>query len=363
MKIVLLVDSLGFGGAQRQIANLAVELRKQEHEISFICYRKAEFYLSLLTANGIEPITIEGGNLLARACNIRKKIRSLAPDAVISFMDASNVYACFASLGHHPWRLLISERVANEEAFVGWHHRMLKAFQGMFADMIVCNSKCAKELWNKHFPQYRSKTETIYNIIAVPPIETEYSIDEKCRILVAARYEPVKNVIGMINAVSRLTPTEREKLEIHWYGKANVVKNGVSEFDKGTALVNELGLSECVYLHPATDKIYPLIAKTDYIGLFSFAEGFPNAIIEGMSYKKPVIMSRVADYDVLVNADNGFLFDPDESESIVAALRSAINTSYEQRATMGQSSYERIQKQCSVAAVMEQWNALLNSKH
>lgn len=363
MKIVLLIDSLGLGGAQRQIANLAVELKKQGHQVSFVRYRKDDFYLPLLTAHSIEPITIEGGNLLERAMEIRKAIRKIAPDTVISFMNASNVYACFASIGRRSWKLLISERVANENAFLGWRGRLLKWFQGKYSDQIVCNSKCAEELWKKHFPQYSSKMKTIYNIIDVPPIETEYSTDGKCRILVAARYEHEKNISGMIEAVSLLTPAERERLEIHWYGKANVVKDGLSDFEKGKALVKELGLSDCVFLHPATDQIYPLIAKTDFIGLFSFAEGFPNSIIEGMSYKKPVIMSRVSDYSVIVDEENGFLFDPNVSEDIAAALRCAIHTTHVQREAMGRCSYEKIQKKCSVAAVVDQWNALLNWKH
>lgn len=363
MNIALLVDSLGFGGAQRQIVNLAVELKKQGHKISFLRYRRDDFYLPLLNENGIKPITIEEGNLLVRAWRIRKMIHALAPSTVISFMDAPNVYACIASIGQHPWRLLISERVANENAFLGWRGRLLKWFQGKYSDRIVCNSKCAEELWKKYFPQFSTKMNTIYNIIDVPHIKTEYSTDGKCRILIAARYEPVKNVSGMIEAVSLLTPAERERLEIHWYGKANVVKDGLSDFEKGKALVKELGLSDCIFLHPATDQIYPLIAKTDFIGLFSFAEGFPNSIIEGMSYKKPVIMSRVSDYNVIVDEENGFLFDQNVSEDIAAALRCAIHTTHAQREAMGQCSYEKIQKKCSVSAVVEQWNALLNWKH
>ena len=40
MKIVLFIDGLGFGGAQRQIVNLAVELKRGGHEIEFLCYNR-----------------------------------------------------------------------------------------------------------------------------------------------------------------------------------------------------------------------------------------------------------------------------------------------------------------------------------
>ena len=71
----------------------------------------------------------------------------------------------------------------------------------------------------------------------------------------------------------------------------------------------------------------------------------------------------MSDYNVIVDEENGFLFDQNVSEDIAAALRCAIHTTHAQRAAMGQCSYEKIQKKCSVAAVVEQWNALLNWKH
>ena len=359
MKIVLLVDSLGFGGAQRQIANLAVELKKQDEDICFLRYRDDDFYLPLLRANGIEPITVKGKSPLQKAIRIRKTIRSLSPDAVISFMDASNIYAGFSAIGKHRWQLFISERVANEKSFCGFRAKLLKKFQGRHADKIVCNSKCAEQLWKDHFPKYAAKLEIIYNIINVPPVQAEYSSDGKCRILIAARYEPVKNVVGLIQAVSKLKKEEQKRLEIHWYGKANVVKDGKSEFEKGNELVAQLGLSDCVFLHPATNEIYPLIAKTDFIGLFSFLEGLPNSIIEGMSYQKPVIMSRVSDYSVLVDETNGFLCDPHDADDIAQALHSAIGTSLDERKTMGKRSFEKIRGLCSCTAVMQKWNELL----
>ena len=359
MKIALLIDSLGFGGAQRQMVNLAAELKKCGHDVRLLRYREDNFYLPLLKKSGIEPITVKSRAGIARAVALRKAIRTLKPDAVISFMDSSNLYAAFAAMGKKRFRLLIGERVADETSFAGRRGRLLKGFQGRFADKIVCNSHCAAALWEKHFPQYKEKIETIYNILDIPPLPCEFGEEKKCRILVAARYEPVKNVGGLIRAVKNLSPSEREKTEIHWYGRANVAKDGISEWEKGKKAVEEYGLSECVFLHPATEKIYPLMAKTDFIGLFSFAEGFPNSVIEAMGYQKPVIMSKVSDYSVLVDEKNGFLCDPKDEKSITEALRSALSLSVSEREEMGRCSLEKIRALCSVKAVVAKWETIL----
>ena len=118
MKITLLVDSLGFGGAQRQIANLAVELKAKGHEVTFLRYVKDDFYLPLLQKADIVPLTVLSKNTVGRLKNIRKAIRSINPDILISFMSTPNFCACIASVGKHPWKLIVSERIANHNAFL-----------------------------------------------------------------------------------------------------------------------------------------------------------------------------------------------------------------------------------------------------
>ena len=359
MKIALLADSLGFGGAQRQIANLAVELKTRGHEVDFVRYCKDDFYLYLLEEANIKPITVESENAISRLFKIRKIIKKLDPDVLISFMTTPNFCASVASIGKHKWKLIVSERIANNSAFLNKKAIFMKNFQAKYADAIVCNSKTAQGLWEKYYPETKDKLSTIYNIIDVPKIATETNNDGKCRLLVAARYEKEKNLDGMLKAVMLLTDEERDKLEIHWYGKSNVVGATESVLDNGKNFAKENSLEQCVFLHPATDKIYPLMAESDFVSLFSHMEGLPNSIIEGMSFKKPIVMSKVSDYAVLVDESNGFLCDPNSPESIADALRSAINTTQEQREKMGQCSYAKIHKICSREAVVAQWENMI----
>ena len=359
MKITLLADSLGFGGAQRQIANLAVELKKHGHEVEFIRYRKDDFYRPILEKAGIEPKLVAHKYAPVRMLKLKKAIKQSSPDAVISFLTVPNFYACMAAIGKHKWKTVISERCADEPSFRDKKQKILRAVQAKYADLIVCNSKCAENLWKMYFPKASKKVQTIYNIIEVPDIVAEERNDGKCRLVVAARYETVKNLDGMLKAVTLLSEEERNKLEIHWYGKANVVDAVDGVLGMGEKYIKKNGLEECVLLHPATDKIYPIMAEADFISLFSYREGLPNAIIEGMTLKKPVVMTRISDYSVLVDENNGFLCNPDSAESIAEALRKAINTNRDEREKMGQISQEKIKKICSREAVYAQWDAII----
>lgn len=359
MKVTLLADSLGFGGAQRQIANLAVELKAHGYEVEFIRYRKDDFYRPILERANIEPKLVSHKLAPIRMLKLRKAIKRSSPDVVISFLTVANFYACVAAIGKHKWKTVISERLADEPSFLDKKKKILRSVQARYADVVVCNSKCAENLWKKYFPKAENKLTTIYNIIEVPDIPSEHSKDNKCRLVVAARYESVKNLEGMLHAVNLLSDDEKNKLEIHWYGKSNVDGAAESVLGKGEEFINQNNLENCVFLHPATDKIYPIMAQADFVSLFSFMEGLPNSIIEGMSFKKPIVMSAVSDYDVLVDESNGFLCDPNSPQSIADALRNAINTTKEQREKMGKCSCEKIQKICSREAVVSQWEGLL----
>lgn len=358
MKVALLVDSLGFGGAQRQIINLAIELKKEGKEIFFLRYRENDFYFDLLQGEGITPLLIRGNSPVVRELKLRKTLTGISPDVVISFMDAPSFYASLASFGKK-WVLITSERVAKEDSFLSNKMKLIKKVQAKKSNYIVCNSYAAEKIWSKFEPVTRVKLRTIYNIINVPKCKISSSNDEKCRVIVAARYEKVKNIQGMIEAVDKLTNDDKNRLEIHWYGKENVALNDESELTKARALLFEKNLENCIFLHPATSDIYSIMAQADYVGLFSFAEGLPNAIIEGMFLHKPIIMSTVSDYEVLVNGDNGFTYNPNDIDEISNVLHKIINQSKEERASMGECSYKKIQKICSKEKVMKEWNALL----
>jgi len=361
MKVALLIDSLGFGGAQRQIVNLAVELKALGHDISVVRYHKDDFYLPFLQKAGIELITVATDGVFSRLLQIRKVIRSIAPDVVISFMGTPNFCASVASIGRRSWKLIISERVAKNSNFQSPKARIMKKVQALCADAIVCNSKAARDMWAHYYPGTASKLAIIYNIIDVPALQGQPIQDGKCRILIAARYEPVKNLQGLLQAILLLSDEERKKLELHWYGNENVVVGGESVLLSGKRFVTENGLTDTVFLHPATDQIYSHMVESDFVALFSHAEGLPNAIIEGMSLRKPVIMSRVSDYDVLVSPDNGFCCDPASTEDISRVLRNAIHSTPEQRRIMGQYSWDKVKKVCAHDAVVAKWNDLIST--
>ena len=143
MKVVFLIDSLGSGGAQRQMTNVACLMKKRGIDVSFVVYADADFFLPALQQAEIPVQKVQAGSYVQRILQVRKALRKSGADTVISFMTVPNIIACLSAIGKKKWKLIISERSCDERVFggiKGYAYRMLS----VFADFIVCNSEKAE---------------------------------------------------------------------------------------------------------------------------------------------------------------------------------------------------------------------------
>lgn len=360
MKLLFLIDSLGSGGAQRQLTTVATLLKKQGINVEVLCYARNDFFATPLRENNIPIHWITPHNYILRIIKIRKFIRSGHYDAVISFLDIPDFLNCIAAIGGHSWKVITSERSAKEETFltkkgriVGWIKR--------YSDAIVCNSENAKQLWLKYYPQYENKLKVIYNIVTQPKISSVYEPrrDGKTHIVVAASYQYLKNPINVIEAVNMLDEHAKSKLVVNWYGNYCVTNGNTQVYQEATVLVSKYNLQKIVYLNDVTAKIADKMNEADVVGLFSKFEGLPNAICEGMILSKPIIMTKVSDYYKLVDKSNGFLCDWNDINTINKGFRDLIDLSNEELISMGKSSQKKAEQIFAKENIINQWIKIL----
>ena len=163
MKIFLFIDTLGSGGAQRQVLNMYEQLSKAGHTVEIVIYHNHLFYESDFDRLHAKIVCIENKSPLKRMLLIRRYFRKEKPDIIISYLDSPNFIACFSSIGAHSWKLIINERSADEYKFKNYKHRIMKEIS-VFADKIVCNSMNAAAMWRKYCAKFADKLEVIYNI-------------------------------------------------------------------------------------------------------------------------------------------------------------------------------------------------------
>ena len=356
MKILFLIDSLGSGGAQRQMVTIASLLKDQGADVEVLCYHQDSFFIEPLNKVDIRVHWVIVTHPIVRILKIRSFIRKGNYNAVISFLDTPDLLNCLAAVGGRHWKVITSERSAKEENFHTFRGKLIGWMKG-YSDAIVCNSENARNLWLKYYPHYKNKLEVIYNMVTLPKITSIYipHKDGKTHMLVAASYQYLKNPINVIEAVNLLDEDLKEKLKIDWYGRKEATDSDTRAFDDACFLVEKYCLQNIFRLNEAVSDVVNRMHEADVVGLFSRLEGLPNVICEAMLLSKPVVMSRVSDYQTLVDSNNGVLCDWNDIFSIKEALEILLECSEEELVSLGKNSNKKAEILFGKEKITNQW--------
>lgn len=337
MKILCVIDSLGSGGAQRQLITLAMELKKEGHNVSFLVYHNENFFKDLLDKENIYVQVINEPSYLKRLFKIRKYIRKGDYNAVLSFLEAANFMCEFAGLPWKKWKLVVGERSSNPNILKSVKLRFYRWFH-LFADYVVSNSYENLKMVKKINPLLPArKCKVIYNAVDFniwkPTPNYEPYKNGKLNLLVAASHQYLKNAKGLIEAVQGLDERDKLKIKIDWYGD----ERQDNSYNEAIELISKYSLTHIFDFHGATKAIYQRMQYADVIGLFSFYEGLPNVICEGIVLGKPIISSAISDVPLLLKNEK-LLFNPLEVKEISKVLSYLISLKKEELLAIGEKN-------------------------
>jgi|SRR5690554_3978197 len=344
MRILCVIDSLGSGGAQRQLVNLGILFKKKGHDVNFLVYHSSDFYAGTLESYGIKVVTVTESSYFRRLFKMARVIRRGSYDSVLSFLEAPNLICELAAVFPRKWRLVVGERSANPAILSSFKRKIFRFFH-FFADAIVANSNENINMVKKVAPFLpRKKMHVIYNAVDLSvwePNHQSYSVRDGGRltVTVTARHNYLKNLDGLVEALRLLPLPERDKLLVKWYGRFD---DGDDSLDSAKRKIARYGL-ECnfEFLLPI-ENIYEEVNKADVVGLFSFYEGLPNSVCEGMVNSKVVISSDVSDVKSLVG--DSFVFNPKEPSELARILSETLALSDEELESIGKANRRRALK-------------------
>src|ERR1035441_2297030 len=363
MRILCFIDSLGSGGAQRQLVTMAEGFQRRGHEVRFLIYHPGGHFLPELEAAKIPCDCIPKTGYLRRILEVRRVLRQGWQDVVLSFLEVPNLCAELAGLPSRKWGLVVGERLAHPEIRKGkrrwlrWPHR--------FADAVVANSHTNRLMLERGWPGLRPKLYTIYNTVDLnrfhPPVSSGpgAASSSPLRIVVAASYQRKKNMMGLAQALHLLEQSEGGGVVVDWYGATHPHQESLRET---TAFIKAHGLASILRFHPPIREVEAEYQRADAVGLFSEYEGLPNVVCEGMACGKPIVMTDVCDARHLVeDGKNVFLCDPHCPARIANAMSrlAALNTAA--RLQMGLESRRRAEELFNADFVLGRYERILES--
>ena len=361
MKLLCFIDSLGSGGAQRQMLAIAEHMIQKGHEVNVAWYIKNDFYKDRFEEIGVKCIYKEANKFSERICFFTETVKKTDPDAILAFMLAQAVIASiYKWLTIKKRKLVISMRSNNEKSFMSYKRKFVRPLY-IQANKIVCNSYAEAEVWQKHCRYLKKKIIVIPNYVNIQEkkgvLLNKYD-DGIIKIIVPANLRSeIKNPLNVAKALFLMTENERKKIRIDWYGKRydkdklNPICETVEKY------IQEHGLSQSFITHDETKDIYEAMNKADVVALFSTEEGLPNAICEGMMMGKPVMMTKVSDWEKLIS-ENGIVCEGTDPTNIANALRKAIKCKENGLEKMGEKSYIIAQSLFDESKITSQWESV-----
>lgn len=358
MKILCLIDTLGLGGAERQMIGLAKLLRQNQFSVDLVTYYDHDFYAELVDKYGIGTINLPvKNNSISKLLSIGRYIRKNKYNWVIAYKNGPALIGCLLKLFGSKFRLIVSER--NTTQLLTRKER-IKFFLYKWADYIVPNSYSQEKFIEKNFPKLRHKTITITNFT-----DTEHFIpasiassNHYINVTTVARVASQKNILNYIEAARKVI---NRGLNVHfnWYGD---VQSGEEEYGRKCFMkVRELNMEQHFHFYPATTQIVPKYQDADIFCLPSCYEGYPNVLCEAMSCAKPVIASCVCDNPIIVGGDNSILFDPLDVDDMTNKLCDICSLTKEQLNERGQSNRKIAVENFSEIAFVGKYIKLINS--
>lgn len=350
IRILHFIDTLGAGGAERQLTYLLENLDRSRYDCHVLTtYDRFRHYEVPLRQLQIPLYSLHHGNLTAshRAGALARYIQllwSLRPKIVHSWLHYPNLIARAARPVCPPHRLVSAMRTeyAPRQQRSEW-------LTGWLSDFRIVNSN------NK--PKNLPLTTTIFIPNGVPlPQPSPYTATSRSTfdLLMVARIDPRKDHLTLLNALHQLIGKLPSGFQTHLIGETTDPET--QRQIENT--IKDLNLSSFVHLHPPTNDIAYYYAHADITTLPSISEGFANVILESFAAAKPIIISEAANKAGLVqHGINGWIFPTRNSHALADQIDAALNTPEPQRLRMGLNG-RTVAEQFTILRMVDQYQQL-----
>lgn len=327
MRVLLVVDSLALGGAERSVVSLATALHTQGHHVA-------------VAASGGGPLASElaaipiANSILAPE-PVKRRVSSTYADNLLTMLieqDADIVHAhCYASivaaalaLQGTSTPLVITEHT--ESRWQGPAERGQHRWAQSRARAIIAVSRGIRDALNGGGSGLASAHPTFYIPNAVPQEPATHSLSAAVTALplsgdgvegpligVIARMEPEKGVDVFLQAFAIL-------LTRHPHARCVLVGDG-SLLPLLQWQAHALGLADRAAFPGSCANARAILPRLSLLAVPSLSEGSPLVVLEGMAAGVPIVASAIDGIaDQIRHGEEGLLVSPGNPAPLVDAM-------------------------------------------
>lgn len=366
MKILFLLRSLTYGGAERQLVLLSKGLLQRGHDVAVMTfYSGGPLEQELLEAGvRIRPLHKQGRwDVLTFLFRLTRVVREERPDILHGYLGDPNNFSVLLkplfSTVRIVWGVRSSTRDFKQYDWVSRLSIKLSCRLARFADAIIANSRAGCE-YHVAMGYPAEKTVVIPNgidtdrfrpdSVARIRIRSEWGVTEHEKLIgLVGRLDPVKDHTIFLEASALLMKKRKDTRFV-------CVGGGPDEYRmRLQTLAKSLGLEKCL-LWVGTREDMPYVYNAlDITVSSSCGEGLSNVICEAMACGVPCVVTNVGD-SAWVVGDQGEVVPPKNPVAIMNAIERLLDHRVYDPAQIRQ----RVVDQLSVSSLVTDTEQLLS---
>ena len=367
IKLVFLVRSLDYGGAQRRLLTLAQGLDKRRFDITILSFYSNQPLEAEIDGSSVRLISLRKRgrwDVLPFYLRLYQQVWRLQPDVLHSWLDVPNVLAvCLKPFvnARVVWGLGTSNIDLRRYDYLFRLAAKCERLLARFADLIIINSTAGFEHHvARGFP--RAKMVVIPNGIDVEHFRPDLKAREEFRsqlalpndtklVGIVGRFDPMKDHPTFLQAAALLS---QEVNNIRFICVGTGSESYLGELE---ALARDLGMAEQIFWMEARRDVATVYNGLDVLVSSSASEGVSNAVAEAMACGVPCVVTDVGDSALLVG-DCGIVVAPTGPQALADGITRCLAADREE---WGAKAREQIVENFSVARMVKLTETAIDS--
>ncbi|MFZ3133239.1 glycosyltransferase [Methanothrix sp.] len=360
-RLLFLITSLAYGGAETQLVRLAIQLKKRGWDVLVVTMMQPKAYADELEAAGICVASLGIARKIPDPrpiLHLVRLIRSWQPDVIHSHMVHANLLARIVR-PLAPVNILICTAHNTNEG--GRFREFLYRLTDPFCDLTTQVSEAGMERYVRVRAVPRREIRYIPNGVDTirfrPDLENRSIIRRELGLknnflwLSVGRFDIQKdypNILQALTFVVRKLPDAI--LAIVGDGP---LRPAMEE------LAGNLGLRDSTMFLGTGRDVPGLMNAADGYVMSSAWEGMPVVLLEAAATELPIVATDVGgNREVVQDGKTGFLVPPKNPEALAGAMLRLMNLPEDERTQMGKAGRHYIQANYSLDRITDIWENL-----
>jgi glycosyltransferase involved in cell wall biosynthesis len=331
MRILFVIDSLGFGGAERQLVELIKELSRSNYELTLACTLKVDKGYTHHVLDTGTPIYYFSRrykfDLIVPLLSLKRLIDSHQFDVIHGFMNMGSLLAVLAGKMTRTPVVSSAIRDAKDQNL---KVKILKRMIAILSDIFVSNTQAGL---NNRFRRPASKHRVIYNGVDLKRFDRPVDIQALRACLGVGKFRRILlSVSSFSENKDHLTLLQAFKLVLESNDEVCMLLVGDGPGRRQMeAFANHLGIGGYVRFTGYRDDVDEIYQVADICILSTntkrHLEGISNALLEAMASGTPVIATRGGGTnEVIEDGVNGQLIPAGDSKAIALIINRSLRT-------------------------------------